>query len=77
MLVLYRLGKVPQRIVRVPEAPVRPALIRPVAHLACNRQVLRVVLDRLEKVPQRQVRVPERAEDRTRHAGIRHPHVPR
>ena len=48
-----------QRIVRVPEVPVRLALPRPVAHLPGNRQVLPVVLDRLGKVPHRLVRVPE------------------
>ena len=34
------------------EVSVRGALPRPVAHLLCNRQVLRVVLDRPGKVPQ-------------------------
>ena len=38
------------------EAPVRPALPRPVAHLLCNRQALRVVLDGLVKVPLRLIR---------------------
>ena len=35
------------------EVSVRPALPRPVAHLLCNRQVLRVVLDGLRIVPLR------------------------
>ena len=41
------------------EVRVRPALPRPVAHLLCNRQVLRVVLDGLVKVPLRLIRVAE------------------
>jgi hypothetical protein len=44
------------------EVPIRPALPRPVAHLLCNRQVLRVVLERLAEVllrliPDAEVRV--------------------
>ena len=76
-VVLNRPGKVPQRLVRAPEVPVRLALPRPVAHLLGNRQVLRVVLNRPGKVPQRVVRVPKHAVDSTRQAGMRHPHVPR
>jgi hypothetical protein len=41
------------------EAPVRPVLPRPVAHLLCNRQALRVVLHGLAEVPQRIINVPE------------------
>jgi hypothetical protein len=44
-------GKVPKRPIRAPEVPVRHALPRPVAHLLCNHQVLRVVLDGLGKFP--------------------------
>jgi hypothetical protein len=39
------------------EIPVRPAFPRPVAHLLCNRQALRVVLDGLAEVPLRLIRV--------------------
>jgi hypothetical protein len=38
------------------KVPVRLALPRPVAHLLCNRQVLRVVLDGLRIVPLRLIR---------------------
>ena len=38
---------------------VRPALPRPVAHLLCNHQVLRVVRDGLRIVPLRPIRVAE------------------
>ena len=41
------------------EVPVRRALPRPVAHLLCNRQVLRVVGDGLAEVPLRLIRAPE------------------
>jgi len=39
------------------EFPVRSALPRPVAHLLCNRQVLRVVVDGLAEVPLQLIRV--------------------
>ena len=42
------------------EVPVRHALPRPVAHLLCNRQVLRVVLDGLAEVPLRLIRDAQR-----------------
>jgi hypothetical protein len=45
------------RLIRVAEVSLRPPLPRPVAHLLCNRQVLRVVLDGLAKVPLRQTRI--------------------
>jgi hypothetical protein len=45
-----------QRLVRIPEAPVRRALPRPVAHLL---SMMRAVLDRPGKGPQRLVRAPE------------------
>jgi hypothetical protein len=38
---------------------VRPALPRPVSHLLCNRQVLRVARYGLRIVPQRTIRVAE------------------
>jgi hypothetical protein len=38
------------------KVPVCPALPRPVAHLLCNRQVLRVVRDGLAEVPLRLIR---------------------
>ena len=41
------------------EAPVRPDLPCPVAHLLCNRQALRVVLDGLAEISMRLVRVAE------------------
>jgi hypothetical protein len=41
------------------EVPIRPAFPRPVAHLLCNRQVLRVVLDGLAKVSLRPIREAE------------------
>ena len=44
---------------RIPEAPVRFPLPRPVPHLPRNRQVLRVARDRRAKVPQRPMRIPE------------------
>ncbi len=50
-VVLDGLVKVPLRLIRVAEVPVRPALPRPVAHLLCNRQVQRVVLYSLCIVP--------------------------
>ena len=43
----------------VAEVPVRLALPRPVAHVLCNRQALRVVLDGLAEVPLRPIRVAE------------------
>jgi hypothetical protein len=39
------------------KVPVRPDLPRPIAHLLCNCQVLRVVLDGLAEVPLRPTRV--------------------
>jgi len=55
------LGKVTLRRVRDAEVPVLrvPAFPRPVAHLLCNRQALRVVLDGIGKVPLRTIRVAE------------------
>jgi hypothetical protein len=44
-------------MIRVAEVPVRPALPRPVAHLLCNRQALRVVLDGLRIVPKTPIRI--------------------
>jgi hypothetical protein len=43
-VVLYSLAQDPLRLIRVAEVRVRPALPRPVAHLLCDRQVLRLVL---------------------------------
>ena len=40
-----------QVLVASSEVPVRPALPRPVAHLLCNRQALRVVFEALLKSP--------------------------
>jgi len=74
-VVLDRLGKVPQRLVRVPQIPVRLALPRPVDHLLGNIQALRVVLVRIGKVPQRMVCVSEHAVDRTRQARKHPPHT--
>ena len=59
-----RAAPTPQRPIRIPEVPVRLALPRPVAHLFCNRQVLREVLDGLDSmalgvVPQRPIEAPE------------------
>ena len=56
---LLAFARVPLRIIRDAEVPVRPALPRPVAHLLCNRQVLRVVGDGLAEVPLRPIRVAE------------------
>jgi hypothetical protein len=58
-VVLDRLRKVPQQLVRIPQVPVRPAVPRPVAHLLGNLQALSVVLDLLRKFPQRLVHVPQ------------------
>jgi hypothetical protein len=46
-VVLDGLAEVTLRPIRVAEVRVRHALPRPVAHLLCDRQVLRVVLDGL------------------------------
>jgi hypothetical protein len=48
----------------IPEVRIRPALSRPIAHVLCNRQALRVIVDRLVKVPQRLVRNPEGSVDK-------------
>jgi len=55
-VVIDCLAEVTLRFIRVAEIPVRPALSRLVAHLLCNRQVLRVVLDGLDEVSLRLIR---------------------
>jgi hypothetical protein len=50
-VVLDGLGIAPKSMISISEVPVRLALPRPVAHLLCDRQLLRVVLDGLGIVP--------------------------